>query len=46
VINLPHLAGNAVAAVAARMGQTRNSVQKLWVRALAKLREAMEGASS
>ena len=46
VIILRHLEGIAFADVAARMGKTVNSVQKLWVRALAKLREAMEGASS
>ena len=46
VIILRHLEGIAFADVAARMGRTVNSVQKLWVRALAKLREAMEGASS
>jgi RNA polymerase sigma-70 factor (ECF subfamily) len=46
VIILRHLEGIPFADVAARMGRSVNSVQKLWVRSLAKLKEAMEGASS
>ena len=41
VIVLRHLEALPFAEVAARMGRSEDSVQKLWVRALAKLRVAM-----
>jgi RNA polymerase sigma-70 factor, ECF subfamily len=44
VIILRHLEGIGFADVAARMGRSVDSVQKLWVRALASLRRSMEGA--
>ncbi|MDB5318542.1 MAG: rpoE 1 [Phycisphaerales bacterium] len=44
VIILRHLEGIGFADVAARMGRSVDSVQKLWVRALASLRRGMEGA--
>jgi RNA polymerase sigma-70 factor (ECF subfamily) len=43
VIVLRYLEGLDVADVAARMGKTQDSVQKLWVRALANLRGALAG---
>jgi RNA polymerase sigma-70 factor (ECF subfamily) len=46
VIILRHLEGIAFAEVAGRMGRSVDSVQKLWVRALASLRSTMEGAAS
>jgi RNA polymerase sigma-70 factor (ECF subfamily) len=46
VIILRHLEGIGFADVAARMGRSVDSVQKLWVRALASLRRSMEGAES
>jgi RNA polymerase sigma-70 factor (ECF subfamily) len=46
VIILRHLEGIAFADVAARMGRSVDSVQKLWVRALGSLRSTMEGAAS
>jgi RNA polymerase sigma-70 factor (ECF subfamily) len=45
VIILRHLEMLPFADVAARMGRSEDSVQKLWVRALASLRRSMEGAS-
>ena len=45
VIVLRHLEGLSFGEVGRRMGRSENSVQKLWVRALADLRRAMEGAS-
>jgi RNA polymerase sigma-70 factor (ECF subfamily) len=45
VIVLRHLEGYSFAEVAARMGKSDDSVQKLWVRALGKLRRAMESVS-
>ena len=45
VIVLRHLEGLSFAEVARRMERTENSVQKLWVRSLASLRGAMEGAA-
>ena len=42
VIVLRHVEGMAFADVAAAMGKTVGSVEKLWVRGLAKLRTAME----
>jgi RNA polymerase sigma-70 factor (ECF subfamily) len=41
VIVLRHLEGLSFPDVAARMGKTEDSVQKLWVRALASLRKSM-----
>jgi RNA polymerase sigma-70 factor (ECF subfamily) len=46
VIILRHLEGIAFAEVAGRMGRSVDSVQKLWVRALASLRSTMEGEAS
>lgn len=43
VIVLRHLEGLPFGEVAERMGRSENSVQKLWVRALASLRRAMGG---
>jgi RNA polymerase sigma-70 factor (ECF subfamily) len=40
---LRHLEGLSFPEVAARMGKTEDSVQKLWVRALASLRKSMGG---
>jgi len=45
VIILRHLESLPFAEVAARMGRSEDSVQKLWVRALASLRRSMDGAS-
>jgi len=45
VIVLRHLETLSFAEVAARMNRSENSVYKLWVRALANLREAMGGGS-
>lgn len=42
VIVLRHLEGLAFLEVAARMGRSEDGVQKLWVRALARLRRVME----
>jgi RNA polymerase sigma-70 factor (ECF subfamily) len=44
VIILRHLESLSFAIVAERMGRSEDSVQKLWVRALANLRGAMESA--
>ena len=44
VIILHHLEGLKFPEVARRMGKTDDSVQKLWVRALASLRRSLEGA--
>ena len=41
VIILRHLEGLPFAEVAARMGRSVDSVEKLWVRALARLRKAL-----
>jgi RNA polymerase sigma-70 factor (ECF subfamily) len=43
VIILRHLEALPFADVAARMGRSEDSVQKLWVRALASLRRSMDG---
>jgi RNA polymerase sigma-70 factor (ECF subfamily) len=43
VIVLRHLEGLTFAQVAARMGRTIDSVDKLWVRALARLRRSLRG---
>ena len=45
VIILRHLEALPFAEVASRMGRSEDSVQKLWVRALASLRRSMDGAS-
>ena len=45
VIILRHLENLPFAEVAQRMNRSEDSVQKLWVRALANLRRSMEGAS-
>ena len=45
VIILRHLEGLTFPEVAARMGRTPDSVEKLWVRALPKLRRALGGES-
>ena len=45
VIILRHLENLPFAEVAQRMNRSDDSVQKLWVRALASLRRSMEGAS-
>jgi RNA polymerase sigma-70 factor (ECF subfamily) len=45
VIILRHLETLPFGEVAARMNRSEDSVQKLWVRALASLRRAMEGGS-
>jgi RNA polymerase sigma-70 factor (ECF subfamily) len=45
VIVLRHLEGLPFAEVAAQMGRSVDSVDKLWVRALARLRRALRGAS-
>ena len=45
VIILRHLEAMPFADVAARMGRSEDSVQKLWVRALANLRRSMDGPS-
>jgi RNA polymerase sigma-70 factor (ECF subfamily) len=45
VIILRHLEGLPFGDVATRMGRSEDSVQKLWVRALANLRRSMDGAS-
>jgi RNA polymerase sigma-70 factor (ECF subfamily) len=45
VIVLRHIEGLSFPDVAARMGRTEDSVQKLWVRSLAKLRAALGGAA-
>ena len=44
VIVLRHLEGLTFPAVAERMGKTVDSVEKLWLRAIAKLRQAVGGA--
>jgi RNA polymerase sigma-70 factor (ECF subfamily) len=44
VIILRHLEGLPFGEVATRMGRSEDSVQKLWVRALANLRRSMDGA--
>lgn len=44
VIVLRHVEGLSFVEVATRMNKTHDSVQKLWVRSLAKLREALEKA--
>jgi RNA polymerase sigma-70 factor, ECF subfamily len=44
VIILRHIETLPFADVAARMGRSEDSVQKLWVRALASLRRSMDGA--
>lgn len=43
---LRHLQGLPFAEVARRMGRSEDSVQKLWVRALARLRRALGGVAS
>ena len=45
VIVLRHLEALSFPEVAARMGRSEDSVQKLWVRALANLRRSLGGAS-
>jgi RNA polymerase sigma-70 factor (ECF subfamily) len=45
VIILRHLEALPFAEVAARMGRSEDSVQKLWVRALASLRRSLGGSS-
>jgi RNA polymerase sigma-70 factor (ECF subfamily) len=45
VIILRHLESLSFAEVASRMGRSEDSVQKLWVRALASLRRSMDGGS-
>ena len=45
VIILRHLEALPFAEVASRMARSEDSVQKLWVRALASLRRSMDGAS-
>jgi len=45
VIILRHLESLPFAEVAGRMGRSEDSVQKLWVRALASLRRSMDGGS-
>jgi RNA polymerase sigma-70 factor (ECF subfamily) len=45
VIVLRHLEALPFAEVAGRMGRSEDSVQKLWVRALASLRRSMDGVS-
>jgi RNA polymerase sigma-70 factor (ECF subfamily) len=45
VIVLRHLEGLPFAEVARRMGRSVDSVEKLWVRALARLRQLLGGAS-
>ena len=45
VIILRHLEALPFAEVAGRMGRSEDSVQKLWVRALASLRRSMDGGS-
>jgi RNA polymerase sigma-70 factor, ECF subfamily len=45
VIVLRHLEGLSFPDVAGRMGRSEDSVQKLWVRALAKLRNALGGVA-
>jgi RNA polymerase sigma-70 factor (ECF subfamily) len=45
VIILRHLESLPFAEVAARMGRSEDSVQKLWVRALAALRQSVRGAA-
>jgi RNA polymerase sigma-70 factor (ECF subfamily) len=46
VIILRHLEGLTVAEVAARMGRSSDSVKKLWVRGIARLREILAGIES
>ena len=46
VVVLRHLEGLSFPEVAARMGRSEDSVQKLWVRALANLRRALGDGSS
>lgn len=45
VIILRHIEGMSFPEVAQRMGRSDDSVQKLWVRALASLRRSLEGVS-
>jgi RNA polymerase sigma-70 factor (ECF subfamily) len=45
VIILRHLEGLTFPEVATRMGRTLDSVEKLWVRALPRLRRALGGES-
>lgn len=45
VIVLRHIRGEPFRVVAAEMGKSESSVQKLWVRALAKLKAAMKDVS-
>jgi RNA polymerase sigma-70 factor (ECF subfamily) len=43
VIILRHLEGLALAEVVARMGRSTDSVKKLWVRGIARLRQILPG---
>jgi RNA polymerase sigma-70 factor (ECF subfamily) len=45
VIVLHHLAGLSFPDVARRMGRSLDSVKKLWIRALARLRDALGGCA-
>lgn len=45
VITLRHVEGLPFAAVAERMGRSLDSVEKLWVRAVGRLKQAMGGTS-
>lgn len=45
VIILRHLEGLTFAAVAERMGRSVDSVEKIWMRAVVKLRQSVKGAS-
>jgi len=45
LIVLRHLQGLPFAEVARRMGRSVDSVEKLWIRALARLRRLLGGAS-
>jgi RNA polymerase sigma-70 factor (ECF subfamily) len=45
VVTLRHLEGLPFAEVAERMGRTVDSVEKLWVRAVARLKQAVGGGS-
>jgi RNA polymerase sigma-70 factor (ECF subfamily) len=42
---LHHLEGLTLAGVARRMGRSEDSVEKLWARALIRLREVLGGAA-
>ena len=46
IIVLRHLEGLSFPEVAARMGKTEDSVQKLWVRALASLKRSLGGGAA